>query len=413
MAFSGTGSAWRRRLGLERRVAALAAGLFVYGFGEELWFRYLPEYLRVLGASAFAVGLFGTARDFLDAAYAYPGGVLSDKLGTRRSLLLFGGLTTAGFAVYLLWPSVPAVFFGLLLVMCWQSLGLPATFALIGEDLRGGRRIVGFTVQAILKRIPIVLAPPLGGLLLEKFGVRHGMRLGFAASIALSIGMLLALGRGLRGEKGETLAKVSPSSRPSPGGRGSRLAPALRQLLIADCLIRFCEGMPDVFLVIWAIEILKVSPPRFGLLTSVLMGTAIVSYFPAAALAERAEKKSFVLLTYVFFSLFPLAVVFSRSFAALIVAYVVGGLREIGEPARKALIVDLSDPNARGRTVGLYYAIRGFAVAGAAAVGGALWTVRPSLTFFVAAALGFAGTAWTALFLRPPESSLPAHDLHS
>src|SRR5438128_510375 len=92
-------AAWRRRLGLERRVGALAAGLFVYGFGEELWFRYLPEYLRVLGGSAFAVGLFGTAKDLLDAAYAYPGGVLSDRLGTRRSLLLFGSLTAAGFAV--------------------------------------------------------------------------------------------------------------------------------------------------------------------------------------------------------------------------------------------------------------------------------------------------------------------------
>jgi len=44
--------AWLRKLGLERRVGALAVGLFVYGFGQELWFRYLPEYLRVLGAPA-------------------------------------------------------------------------------------------------------------------------------------------------------------------------------------------------------------------------------------------------------------------------------------------------------------------------------------------------------------------------
>ena len=82
----------------------------------------------------------------------------------------------------------------------------------------------------------------------------------------------------------------------------------------------------------------------------------------------------------------------------------IGGLREIGEPARKALIVDLavSDP---GRTVGLYYSIRGFAVAGAAAIGGALWTVRPELTFYVAAALGAAGTLWAALGL--PSRPLP------
>jgi MFS family permease len=393
---------WRRRLGLERRVGALAAGLLVYGFGEELWFRYLPEYLRVLGASAFAVGLFGTAKDFLDAAYAYPGGVLSDRLGTRRALLLFGSLTTAGFAIYFFWPSIPGVFLGLLLVLCWQSLGLPATFALIGEELEGGRRIAGFTVQAVLKRVPIVLAPPLGGLMLERMGMRQGMRVGFAVSIVLSIAMLFALWRGLEFERRETVVPVAPSPLPSPGGRGGRLAPALRQLLVADCLIRFCEGMPDVFLVIWAIEVVRISPSRFGLLTSVLMGTAIVSYLPAAALAERAEKKWFVLLTYLFFSLFPLAVFFSRSFPALVGAFVIGGLREIGEPARKALIVDLSDPRARGRTVGLYYAIRGFSVAGAAAVGGALWTVNPASTFLVAAALGFAGTAWTALFLRVP-----------
>src|SRR6266536_6297464 len=113
-------ASWRRRLGLERRVTALAAGLFVYGFGEELWFRYLPEYLRVLGASAFAVGLFGTAKDFLDAAYAYPGGVIADRLGTRLSLLVFGGLTAAGFAAYFFFPSVLAAFLGLLLVLCLQ-----------------------------------------------------------------------------------------------------------------------------------------------------------------------------------------------------------------------------------------------------------------------------------------------------
>jgi MFS family permease len=139
----------------------------------------------------------------------------------------------------------------------------------------------------------------------------------------------------------------------------------------------------------------------FGILSAILMATAIASYLPAALLAERAEKKPFVVLTYAFFTLFPLAVVCSHTYAALAAAFVVGGLREIGEPARKALIVDLAsgDP---GATVGLYYSIRGFAVAGASALGGILWTIRPSFTFQVAAGLGAAGTLWAAL-------SLPAH----
>ena len=380
-----------------RRATALALALFVFGFGEELWFRYLPAYLRALGVSAVGLGLFGTLKDFLDAAYAYPGGRLSDRLGTRRALLLFGSLSTAGFAILWLWQSIAGVFVGLFLVMAWASLGLPATFALVGEELEGSRRVVGFTVQAILKRLPIVLAPPLGGLLLERFGIAHGMRIGFGVSIVLSVAMLLGLSRALR--------RGADEPEPSAGPRGRapvRLAPALRQLLIADCLIRLCEGLPEVFLVVWAIEIVHVTPAQFGVLVSVLMITAIVSYLPAAALANRAEKKPFVLLTYVFFTLYPLAVVASGSFAQLLGASIIGGLREIGEPARKALIVDLSDPLARGRTVGLYYTLRGFAVAGAAAVGGALWTIRPPLTFWAAGALGVAGTLWAARFL-------PAH----
>jgi MFS family permease len=391
---------WLRRLGLERRVGALAAGLLVYGFGQELWFRYLPEYLRVLGASAFAVGAFGTLKDLLDAAYAYPGGVLSDRLGSRDALLLFGLLSTGGFALYLAWPSVPMLFLGLLLVMAWPSLGLPATFALIGEELRGGRRIVGFTVQAVLKRVPIVLAPPLGGLLIERLGMRNGLRVGFAISVVLSIAMLGALRRAFR--RGEPAPAPQAASPRSP----VRLHRSLRRLLIADCLVRLCEGLPDVFLVIWALEVVRVSPVQFGLLTSVLMGTAILSYLPAAALSERAEKKWFVVLTYLFFTLFPIAVMLSRSFGGLVLAYVVGGLREIGEPARKALIVDLAEPLLRGRTVGLYYSIRGFAVAGAAAIGGALWTVRPALTFAVAAVLGALGTLFAAAFLPSNSSRL-------
>ncbi len=390
-AVDGGGRSWRRRLGLERGVTALAAGLFVYGFGEELWFRYLPAYLRALGAGALLVGAFGTLKDLLDAGYAYPGGVIADRLGSRRALLLFAALTTAGFALYLAIPSVAAIFAGLFLVMAWQSLGLPATFSLVREELSGGGRLVGFTVQSVVKRLPIVLAPPLGGYLIGRYGIGRGMRFGFAASIVLSLLMLGGLALAFRGGQ-------RPEVEAPERGR-VRLHPVLKRLLAADILVRLCEGLPDVFLVVWALEVVKITPARFGLLTSILMATAIVSYIPAAFLAERAEKKPFVVLTYAFFTLFPLAVMLSHSFAMLALAFVVGGLREIGEPARKSLIADLAAGSDPGRSVGLYYSIRGFAVAGAAAVGGALWTVRPSLTFLVATVLGAAGTLWAAIAL--------------
>jgi len=399
-------SSWRRRLGLQPGVAALATALFVFGIGHELWWRYLPAYLRALGASALVLGAFGTLTDFLDAAYAYPGGVLSDRLGSRRALLLFGGLTTLGFGIYFAWASAAAVFVGLLLVMAWKSLGLPATFAMIGEELAGGGRTVAFTVQAVLKRLPIVFAPPIGGLLIERMGILRGMRAGFAVSVVLSALMLLGLRIGFRRSVPGLAQSLAPP--PTIPGQRIRLHPALRRLLAADCLVRLCEGLPDVFLVIWALEVVRISPAQFGLLVSIQMTTSILSYIPAAALAGRVEKKPFVVLTFFFFAAFPLAVLLAGSFPQLAAAYVVGGLREVGEPARKALIVDLSPSGSRGRSVGTYYAVRGFIVAGAAAVGGALWMIKPSLTFLVAGLLGVLGTIWGMLFL--PSGPAPEPD---
>jgi Na+/melibiose symporter-like transporter len=316
-------------------------------------------------------------------------------------LLLFAALTTGGVLLYLAWPTVPVIIAGLLLVMAWPALGLPATFSLVGEELAGEKRIVGFTVQAVVKRLPILVAPPLGGILIERFGMRGGVRLGFAASVGLSLGMLALLGHAFG------TRRVLPRGTPvhDPGAARPVLSPALRRLLAADILVRLCEGLPDVFIVVWVLEVVRLSPSQFGLLTSILVGTAILSYVPAVALAARAEKKWFIVLTYAFFTLFPLAVLASRSFGSLAAAFVIGGLREIGEPARKAFIVDSSRPEARGRAAGLYYSVRGFAVAGAAGIGGLLWTIRPSLTFLVAAVLGAAGTLSCALFLPSARES--------
>ena len=78
----------------------------------------------------------------------------------------------------------------------------------------------------------------------------------------------------------------------------------------------------------------------------------------------------------------------------------VGGLREIGEPARKALIVDLAEPQMRARAVGLYYLCRSVAIAPAAFVGGLLWRVSPGVPFVVASAIGVVGVLVFALTLE-------------
>src|ERR1044071_1211223 len=120
-------------LSLERNVSIAAAAVFILGLGEELWKRFIPKYLEALGASTLAVGLYGTAQDFFDAIYQYPGGWLADRLGRRRAFLTFVAIASIGYLIYLLSPSWPFLFVSLALVMAWQSMASPAIFSIIGD----------------------------------------------------------------------------------------------------------------------------------------------------------------------------------------------------------------------------------------------------------------------------------------
>jgi predicted MFS family arabinose efflux permease len=83
----------------------------------------------------------------------------------------------------------------------------------------------------------------------------------------------------------------------------------------------------------------------------------------------------------------------AQSFTALIAAFVIGGLKEMGEPARKALIVDLAEPAQRARAVGVYYTLRNLVIVPAGAVGGLLWLCSPQLPLRVAGLVGLLGLA--------------------
>jgi MFS family permease len=378
------------RLGLDRNTGAVAGAVFLMALGEELWKRFLPKYLQALGAPLVAVGAYGSLRDLLDGLAQYPGGWIADRYGRRAGLRLFIALAITGYVVLALAPSWPAAFAGIALVMAWSSMASPTLFAVVGDALPSHQRALGFTVQSILRRIPIAVAPALGGLLIASRGMLDGVRTGLVVTLVLALATLALVSR-LRLE-------LSPTA-PATGIRGvwRALPLPLRRLLFSDILVRTCEGLVDVFLVIYALNVVGIGAAAYGSLIGIQMTTAILSYFPAVRLARRIGRKPLVIATFVAFALFPLGVVVARSYLGLALAFVLGGLRELGEPSRKALIVDLAPSQLRARSVGLYYMLRSVAIAPAATVGGLLWKVSPALPFVMAGTVGLVGALVFAL----------------
>ena len=347
-------SSWRTKavdyLSLERNVSLASGAMFILGFGEELWKKFLPKYLDALGATTPVIGLYGTAEDLFDAVYQYPGGWLADHAGRRRAFLIFAVLASTGYLVYLVAPSWPFLFVGLALVMAWQSMASPAIFAIIGDALPRERRAMGFTLQSILKRVPIVIAPVAGGDLISSLGVVKGIHVALVITLALALVTMLLLSRiNVRTDVLRTTSIV---------GVWRSFHTALKRLLVSDVIIRTCEGMTGVLTILYVTNVRHFSFTQYGTLVSIQMLTSILVYIPAGRIADRMGRKPFVIATFICFALFPLAIVAASNFVLLLMAFIVAGLREIGEPARKAMIVDFAQEDVRARSVGLYYLVR-------------------------------------------------------
>jgi MFS family permease len=379
-------------LGLRRNVVLLLLALILAGTGERLWLGFSPKYLQTLGAGVFAIGIFDAVQTLVSAVYAYPGGWLTDRIGERKSLLLFNALSLSGYLLVLFSQSALALILGAFLFLSWSALSLPATFAVVAASLTQEKHTMGVGVQSMVRRIPMIVGPLVGGWLITRFGWEAGVKKALLGCIALSgVTMVFQM---LMSEKRADSVEEPARDLISFFVVVKSFSPTLRELLVSDILIRFCERLPYAFVIFWAMDHAGVTPQQFGYLTAVEMVTAMLCYIPVAHLADKYGQRPFVLVTFFFFTAFPLALLFAHSFLLLLVAFVIRGLKEFGEPARKALIIAQAAPEIRSRTYGAYYLIRDCVVTAGSFIGAWLWSIDPRANFIGASVCGFVGCVW-------------------
>jgi len=389
--------------GLKRNLVILLIAIFVIGAGEELWMRFVPKYLQAVGATVFVIGLYDALRTLLGAIYAYPGGVLTDLWGHRRAFIIFNTVSIVGYALVLLVPHWAAVIAGMFLFLSWTCFSLPATFSLIGAALEANRHSMGVGVQMVIKRLPIMIAPIFGGILIDRFGIIGGVRIGLLISIFFSAATILVQ-RQLREEPKQSTqgaAAIGPKSeRWNLWQSLSGFSSPMRRLLLSDILVRFCERIPYAWVVIFAMDYIGVSGEQVGVLTAIEMVAATLCIIPASHYADRHGREPFVIVTFIMFTLFPIGLLVSRSFSALIIAFIIRGLKEFGDTSRKALIIGYSESEGRGQKIGAYYLVRDLIVSAGAILGAFLWKLGPALNFLGAAAFGAAGTIFYVKTIR-------------
>ena len=381
---------------MKRNMVGLLGMIVLVGMGEHMAERFLPLYLQQLAQAStavMAIGLLAGMDDLLSALYSFPGGYLSDRLGTKRALLVFNALSMVGYLCVIFIQTWWAVLLGAAFFISWSAISLPATMDLLSKAVPKNRRAMGVSVISLVRRVPKMLGPVAGGTCIAIWGVGLGVRVAFMCALAFALAAAV-----LQQVMIDDDSKERKTAEANPLRLWREMPSGLRNLLMSDILIRFCERIPDSFVVIWATRTVlhPVSELTFGWLSAIENITAVLVYLPVAYMADRFGKKPFVLITFAFFTCFPLALLHTQSLWPLVAAFVLRGLKEFGEPTRKALIMDLAPEGRKAAMFGLYYLIRDVLVAFAAFGGALLWRVSPELNLKVAFAFGVIGTIWFA-----------------
>ncbi|MDJ1432559.1 MFS transporter [Halostagnicola sp. A-GB9-2] len=422
---SGPYDAFRQFFSLRRDVLVLSVAMFAFSLGFQMTNRFIPDYLVYLGAGGFVVGLFATLGNVIGAVYPYYGGIVSDRVGSRYALTVFGFLSTFGFVIWLASAYIPTidlgaivlepwvwVFVGLLLAQCWKSFGIGGHYAIVKQATEPSRLARGFASTETFRRTAFLIAPLIVAVLVVDDlmpGFLWVLVIGIVFALLGTIAqhLLYDADADTVGKEFQGVGQVVDDLRSLPDPLGP--------LLVGDALVRFANGMVYAFFILVitlemgiglalslpAVGTVELSPAAFfGVLLSVEMFVALLTMAPAAKIAEYTGLKAVVGLGFFVYAIFPIMLIFAPENVWILIAlFAFSGLRFAGLPAHKALIVGPAERGAGGRVTGSYYLVRGAIVIPSGALGGFLWQyATPELSFVIASIIGMVGVVYFLVF---------------
>ena len=392
-----------------RNIMVLMTTQTLFMFTAFLWWPYRSLYIKELGASIELLGLVLSIETVASIMFQYPGGVLTDKWGRKRMLVISGFfrfLSPIFFLFATHWTHViPGIIFS-----SAGMLGVPANNALIAESLPADQRGTGFAAYRTVTGIPTIITSLMGGMIIDYYGILPGCRYVLAASVAVGAFALFMRWKYIT----ETFTPKTLSGPKRQGGIINDFRRFPRQIwvmTIVAAISMFSIRIMMSFMVIYGVEVVGLSTTQWGLIGTVVSLMTTLLTTPAGILADRQGKKPLILVSRVLNSVSVLGYTFSHNFSQLFMVRSLAGIGNglggamwgpMGGPVWQALIADLSPPEDRGRIMGLMGTIGSLVSSPASWTGGYLFdNVSPQLPFQLSFGLDMVGTVILLMFLKP------------
>ncbi len=371
-----------RRIAQSRNIFILFMVILLSSLSVNLVSPIWPLYVTSLGASMVELGYIFAVSNAIAAFMNFLSGLISDRYGRRKINAVGTFLGAFPPLFYVLANSWVDLIPWVIVAGLATGLYMSIRWTIIADSTSDRRRAITYSWMNIAFLLGSTVAPFLGGLIADAFGIHYPFVLYFALmSLCFIFSLLLQ----------ET--RKPSSQQPIQTAQGVENRNLLSLLLIFSAL----NAIQAAGIGIYGPITPKFAEQRFetgytsvGILYAVGFGlSSMVVQIPGAKLAARYDRKKIMLLTIVasapFFGLFAL----SRSFLeCIILMFLSNAILNISWPAYQDLMMALTPPSRWGLMNGLSATCFWGGMTIGSAISGVLWESHGMFfPYYVSAAL--------------------------
>lgn len=369
-----------------------------------LWFFFLPILFRVQGAGALQIGLIYSAATFSSALLQMSFGSFVDRYGRKTSILL-GGFVQ--FCSVLLLAVIPGPLAAALAYILFSGVGgvlseLGRT-ALIVESVPAERLAVSFGSWKTMAGSIAVVAPVLGGFIIQTYGMREVL----LVSSGLLLAVVLSRGAFLRETFKRTFDTHKMAISTSSPFKGLAEFHALlheRPILLFAVAYGIYNALlfqSSFVIPLYSQSVLGLSPVQIGLMFSVFVVFDAVLALPYGRLADHFEHSRTILVSWVGEMSWMMVFAYSASPLVALVAFSFWvAFGSLDGPALQAVLGTLTRTERRGFSLGFFNTFALATVIPAELVTGALYSVSSRLPFFANLLIDLIALGFFLFFLR-------------
>ncbi len=375
-----------------------------------LWTPFQALYILELGASKQDLGLILTFQSITELVIQIPGGILTDRWGRKRVIILSAALRLLSTLVFLFafhWTHVAPA----LILTSASIISAPASSALLAESISKENVSTAFAAIRTVTEFPLIFTSLLGGIIIDRVGLTRGVRtMLIVYALVTSLSILLQWGYIT-----ETVER--PASRPESGNPlrvlrdVKELSGNIWTLAIIMGISTFALRLISSYTVVYATEVIGLSTTQWGLLGTLANLTAILVSIPGGRISDVIGRKTGVILSRIPMTLATLGYTVSKNFTHLAIVRTLNGFGSgigadlygtQGGPLWQALIVEYTPASDRGKIMGIIGTIKSVLSSPASWVGGYFYeNVSPSMPFYSSFLMDSLAIVMLVFLLKP------------